>query len=68
VNAPAGAEPRTTENCRFCWMCRHVCPVGHVTHRETLTPHAWALTIESVARGQLSWNAETSGVMYACAD
>jgi Fe-S oxidoreductase len=58
----------TTENCRFCWMCRHVCPVGHVTSRETLTPHAWALTIESVRRGQLAWNDETAAVMYACAD
>jgi Fe-S oxidoreductase len=57
-----------TENCRFCWMCRQVCPVGHVTSRETLTPHAWALTIESVKRGQLTWNRETAGVMYACAD
>lgn len=58
----------TTENCRFCWMCRQVCPVGHVTARETLTPHAWALTIESVKRGQLAWNRETADVMYACAD
>ena len=57
-----------TENCRFCWMCRQVCPVGHVTARETLTPHAWALTIESVKRGQLTWNRETADVMYACAD
>jgi Fe-S oxidoreductase len=49
-------------------MCRHVCPVGHATARETLTPHAWALTIESVRRGQLAWNEETAAVMYACAD
>jgi Fe-S oxidoreductase len=49
-------------------MCRHVCPVGHVTARETLTPHAWALTIESVTRGQLEWDRETAEVMYACAD
>jgi Fe-S oxidoreductase len=58
----------STENCRFCWMCRHVCPVGFVTSRETLTPHAWALTIESVKRGQLTWNPETADVMFACAD
>jgi len=58
----------TTENCRFCWMCRHVCPVGFVTQRETYTPHAWALTVESVKRGQLQWNAESADVMYACAD
>jgi len=58
----------TTEGCRYCWMCRHVCPVGHVTHSETLTPHGWALTIASVKRGTLKWNEETAGVLYSCAD
>ena len=58
----------TTENCRYCLMCRHVCPVGHVTHLETLTPHGWGLTIESVKRGLLTWNAETINVLYSCAD
>lgn len=58
----------TTEGCRYCWMCRHVCPVGHVTHSETLTPHGWALTIASVKRGTLRWNDETAGVLYSCAD
>jgi Fe-S oxidoreductase len=58
----------TTEDCRYCWMCRHVCPVGHVTQRETLTPHGWALTIASVRRGTLRWNEETTGVLYSCAD
>ena len=67
--APVVVTPaEATEGCRYCWMCRHVCPVGHVTHRETYTPHAWALTIESVARGQLTWNRETVDVLYACAD
>ncbi len=69
MSGPAGDRRETvTEGCRYCWMCRHVCPVGHVTSRETLTPHAWALTIESVRRGQLTWNQETAAVMYACAD
>jgi Fe-S oxidoreductase len=57
-----------THGCRFCWMCRHVCPVGHVTHRETLTPHAWALTIDAVSRGTLQWNADSIDVLYSCAD
>lgn len=68
ATGPASAPARTTEGCRFCWMCRQACPVGHVTARETFTPHAWALLIESVARGQMSWNRETADVMYACAD
>ena len=58
----------TTENCRYCLMCRHVCPVGHVTRLETLTPHGWGLTIASVQRGLLTWNAETVDVLYSCAD
>jgi Fe-S oxidoreductase len=64
----SGVHVQPTEGCRFCWMCRHACPVGHVTARETYTPHAWALLIESVARGQIAWNRESVDVMYACAD
>lgn len=68
VSDAQGGPLSTTEVCRYCWMCRHVCPVGHVTHRETFTPHAWALTIASVKRGALTWNAETADVLYSCAD
>jgi Fe-S oxidoreductase len=63
------AQPSTAiENCRYCLMCRHVCPVGHVTKIETLTPHGWGLTIASVRRGLLAWNEETVGALYHCAD
>lgn len=58
----------TTDNCRYCLMCRHVCPVGHVTSLETLTPHGWGLTIASQRRGLVTWNPETVNVIYACAD
>lgn len=58
----------TTENCRYCLMCRHVCPVGHVTRLETLTPHGWGLTIQSVKRGLLAWNEDTVTALYSCAD
>lgn len=57
-----------TDNCRYCLMCRHVCPVGHVTRLETLTPHGWGLTIASVRRGLLAWDAGTVDVLYHCAD
>lgn len=58
----------TTDNCRYCLMCRHMCPVGHVTNMETLTPHGWGLTIASVRRGLLEWDDGTVGVLYKCAD
>ncbi len=57
-----------TDNCRYCLMCRHICPVGHVTNLETLTPHGWGLTIASVERGLTTWNTDTVGVLYHCAD
>jgi Fe-S oxidoreductase len=58
----------TTENCRYCLMCRHVCPVGHVTRKETLTPHGWGLIIASINRGMLELNEESVSVLYSCAD
>jgi Fe-S oxidoreductase len=58
----------TTEGCRYCLMCRHVCPVTRVTYNEATSPHGWALTIASVRRGLLDWNAETTDLLYQCAD
>ncbi len=58
----------TTEGCRYCLMCRHVCPVTRVTFNEATSPHGWALTIASVRRGLLDWNAETTDRLYQCAD
>jgi len=58
----------TTELCRFCLMCRHVCPVGHVTHNETLTPHGWGLMIASNRRGLLEWDQESVDALYKCAN
>lgn len=53
---------------RYCLMCRHACPVGRVTKKESMTPHGWALLIASVNRGLLRWNAESVDVLYHCAD
>src|SRR5690606_13460065 len=59
---------QVVEYCRYCLMCRHVCPVGHVTHNETLTPHGWALMIASAQRNLLEWNPEAVDALYKCAD
>ena len=58
----------TTENCRYCLMCRHVAPVEQVTFREALSPHGWALVIASVRRGLMPWNEDTIDVLYSAAD
>jgi Fe-S oxidoreductase len=65
---PTDTVIATTDNCRYCLMCRHVCPVGHVTRLETLTPHGWGLTIASVRRGVLRWDEATVTMLYQCAD
>jgi Fe-S oxidoreductase len=54
--------------CRYCLMCRHVCPVGRTTKREANTPHGWALLIASVDRGQMTWDADAVETLYECAD
>ena len=58
----------TLDNCRYCLMCRHTASVEHVTHRETLSPHGWALVIASVNRGLLEWNQDTVDVIYSAPD
>ncbi len=38
------------DNCRFCWMCRHVCPIGNATGLERNTARARAFGVSLVAR------------------
>ncbi len=58
----------TTENCRYCLMCRHLCPVGNLTHNEALSPHGWAQMVASERRGLLEWNEQSIDALYKCAD
>lgn len=41
------------DNCRFCWMCHHICPVGNASGQERNTARARALGISLVNRGAL---------------
>ena len=38
------------DNCRFCWMCRHICPIGNVTGQERNTARARMLALSLVER------------------
>jgi Fe-S oxidoreductase len=49
-------------------MCRHVCPTGFATKRETHTPHGYALLVASTSRGVAAWDADTIDALYHCAD
>lgn len=53
------------DNCRFCWMCRHVCPVGLKTGKEMNTPRAKGLLVAMEKRG---FPLDESGVraIYEC--
>jgi len=55
----------TADACRFCWMCRHICPVGLVTGREGNTPRAKGLLVSMDVRG---FPLEEDGMelMYQC--
>ena len=58
----------TTELCRHSLMCRHVCPIGNITRKETLTPHGWSQLVAMEQRGLSTWNEETVDALYQCAD
>lgn len=51
--------------CRFCWMCRHLCPVGLQTGREVNTPRAKGLLISLDERGH-TMDRDTAQIMYEC--
>jgi len=40
----------TVDACRFCWMCRHVCPIGNADGQERNTARARALGLSMVIR------------------
>lgn len=39
------------DSCRFCWMCRHICPIAIATGLERNTSRARALSLSLVVRG-----------------
>ena len=53
------------DNCRFCWMCRHVCPIGNATGQERNTARARALAVSMAARGAVG-EADIVGNIYEC--
>lgn len=53
------------DKCRFCWMCRHLCPVQLQTGKEINTPRAKGLLLSQVARGT-EFDADMAKAMYEC--
>ena len=53
------------DNCRFCWMCRHICPIGNATGLERNTARARAMGASMVVRGATNLK-EISENIYEC--
>ena len=51
--------------CRYCWMCRHLCPIGLKTGKEVNTPRAKGLLVAMNERG-FSMDESMAEVMYEC--
>lgn len=52
--------------CRFCWMCRHICPIGNATGLERNTSRARALGLSLVNRESFGLS-EVIDNVYECA-
>ena len=53
--------------CRFCWMCRHICPIGNATGQERNTSRARALALSMVNRGSAELTEDIMDNVYECA-
>jgi len=51
--------------CRFCWMCRHLCPVALVTGNEADTPRGRAFVLSMDRRGY-KFNSDQVDMIYRC--
>ncbi|MDP4133953.1 MAG: (Fe-S)-binding protein, partial [Bacillota bacterium] len=56
----------TIDACRFCWMCRHICPIGNATGQERNTARARALSLSLVERGAAELKGDIVDNVYEC--
>lgn len=54
------------DSCRYCWMCRHICPIGNVTGQERNNARARALSLSMVERG-MELKPDVVDNVYECA-
>ncbi|HHU01719.1 MAG: (Fe-S)-binding protein [Christensenellales bacterium] len=51
--------------CRFCYMCRHLCPIERATGRENNSPRAKGLQVSMIVRG-MKMDKASAVTMYEC--
>lgn len=54
------------EKCRFCFMCRHLCPVQLQTGKEINTPRAKGLVLSMLSKGAAEFDKDMAQTMYEC--
>lgn len=54
------------EKCRFCFMCRHLCPVQLQTGKEVNTPRAKGLLLSMLSKGAAEFDKDMAQTMYEC--
>ena len=54
------------ENCRYCFMCRHLCPVQLQTGKEINTPRAKGLVLSMINKGTENFDEGVARAMYEC--
>ena len=54
------------EKCRYCFMCRHLCPVQLQTGKEINTPRAKGLVLSMVNKGTEVFDKDMAQTMYEC--
>ncbi len=57
---------KISDNCRFCWMCRYICPIGQVTGKEANNARAKGLLVSFANRGH-EFDESYAQAMYECA-
>lgn len=54
------------EKCRFCFMCRHLCPIQLQTGKEVNTPRAKGLLLSMLNKGAAEFDKDMAQTMYEC--
>ena len=62
----SGKALNTIKACRFCWMCRHLGPVGLVTGKESHTPRAKALLLDMEQKGTAQMETYAEDMFQCC--
>lgn len=56
---------KNAKACRFCWMCRHICPVAGATGNEAWTPRVRGMLVSMMEKGTTP-DESIAKAMYEC--